>query len=317
MKILVTGGSGFIGSVLVRQLLATGHDVQIYDKAPSEAFPALWIKGDVRDAPALTKACEAADVVVHLAAEHADNVTPVSLYYDVNVGGARNLVEAATVSGTRAIIFTSTVAVYGLDAGIADENNPISPFNDYGKSKFEAEQILSDWQAGQPDRRLVIVRPSVVFGEGNRGNVYNLIRLVHDGRFLMVGKGENRKSMSYVENVAAFLASRLEGQGGREVFNYADTPDLSTADLIEVVRRELGLPASKLRLPLPIGLAAGHTLDAVSAVSGLKFPISAIRIRKFNADTQVSSARALQTGFAAHYTIAEGLRRMIAHEFPR
>jgi nucleoside-diphosphate-sugar epimerase len=117
--------------------------------------------------------------------------------------------------------------------------------------------------------------------------------------------------------VAAFIASRLQGRGGMEIFNYADTPDLTTANLVELVRNELGQPKSNLRLPLSVGLGAGYLLDGVSAVSGIKFPISAIRIRKFNADTQVSSAKAFATQFVPKYTIADGLRRMIASDFGR
>lgn len=315
MKILVTGGSGFIGTVLIRRLLADGHEVRIYDKAVSEAFPQLCIVNDVRDRQALTAACAGMELVVHLAAEHADDVSPVSLYYDVNVDGARNLADACREHRVKAIIFTSTVAVYGLDAGIAREDSPIAPFNDYGRSKWQAEEVLADWQASDSGNSLTVLRPSVVFGERNRGNVYNLINVIQSGRFMMVGSGNNRKSMAYVQNVADFIASRIGRGAGLEIFNYADSPDLTTAELVAVVRDEFGRKGTGVRLPLWLGLAAGHAFDAVAAVTGKRFPISAIRIRKFNADTQVSPDRAVATGFQPRFSIAEGLRCMIRHEF--
>lgn len=315
MRILITGGSGFIGTVLVHQLLAAGHDVRIYDKVRSEAFPELCIVNDVRDRQKLAEACNGIELIVHLAAEHADDVSPVSLYYDVNVGGARNLVEACRERAVKAIIFTSTVAVYGLDAGVAREDNPIAPFNDYGRSKWQAEEVLVGWQASDPGNCLTILRPSVVFGERNRGNVYNLIGVIQRGRFMMVGSGKNRKSMAYVQNVAGFIASRIGCRAGLEIFNYADSPDLTTAELVAEIRAAFGRPRAGVKLPLALGLAAGYVLDAVAAVSGKRFPISAIRIRKFNADTQVSADRALATGFQPRFSIAEGLRRMIRHEF--
>ncbi|KWT65556.1 UDP-glucose 4-epimerase [Hyphomicrobium sulfonivorans] len=315
MKILITGGSGFIGTVLVRQLLAEGHDVIIYDKVRSPAYPELTIVNDVRNAAGLVDACRGVDAVIHLAAEHADDVQPVSLYYDVNVGGAENLARACDDAQVPHIIFTSTVAVYGLNAGIARETNAVAPFNDYGHSKWQAEQIFAEWQSADTARRLTTIRPSVVFGEGNRGNVYNLIRAIDGGRFMMVGRGTSRKSMAYVENVASFIASRLATGSGNEIFNYADTPDLTTAQLVEVVQRELGLPPSTMRIPLPLGLGAGYLLDTVAAITGRRFPISAIRIRKFNSDTQISADRAVQTGFQPRFSIADGLQRMVQHDF--
>lgn len=315
MKILITGGSGFIGTVLARHLTAAGHDIRIYDRVRSQTFPELCIVRDVRDREALADACTGMELVVHLAAEHADDVSPVSLYYDVNVGGARNLTDVCLERGVKSIIFTSTVAVYGLGAGVAREDSPIAPFNDYGRSKWQAEEVLTDWQASNPGNRLMILRPSVVFGENNRGNVYNLINQIRSGRFIMVGDGTNRKSMAYVENVAAFIAGRVGSQAGREIFNYADSPDLMTAELVKVVRDELGRSGSPLRLPLVAGLLAGHLLDAAGVMTGKRFPISAIRIRKFSADTQVAADRAAATGFRPTFSIVDGLRRMIRHEF--
>ncbi len=136
MHIVITGGSGFIGTHLVRRLLDEGHDVRIFDKRPSEAFPDLVTLGDVRDQEAMTTALQGADVVYHLAAEHHDDVRPISRYYEVNAGGAENLVAACENNGVNRIIFTSTAAVYGLDEGEADESSPETPFNDYGKSKL-------------------------------------------------------------------------------------------------------------------------------------------------------------------------------------
>jgi nucleoside-diphosphate-sugar epimerase len=92
MKILVIGGSGFIGTRLVDELLKTGHDLAIFDKNPSSAFNHSVTIGDVRELNALDKALHGIDVVYNLAAEHRDDVTPTSLYYDVNVRGAKNIV---------------------------------------------------------------------------------------------------------------------------------------------------------------------------------------------------------------------------------
>jgi len=141
MKILVTGGSGFCGTRLVGKLLKAEHRVTIFDKAQSKTFPELVRLGDVRDAKALQQAVAGHDFIYHLAAEHRDDVRPHSLYDDVNVGGARNLVTAAENEGVHRIVFTSSVAVYPLDALTPDERSRPQPFNRYGQSKHEAEKV--------------------------------------------------------------------------------------------------------------------------------------------------------------------------------
>ncbi|MDI6785874.1 MAG: NAD(P)-dependent oxidoreductase [bacterium] len=129
MNILVIGGSGFIGTRLIERLLKAGYTVRNYDKNQSETYPNLTFIGDVRDKENLSEQAKEIDVIYNLAAEHQDNVQPVSLYYDVNVKGAENVVYAAKKNEIRTIIFTSTVALYGLNKGIPSEDNLIEPFN--------------------------------------------------------------------------------------------------------------------------------------------------------------------------------------------
>jgi nucleoside-diphosphate-sugar epimerase len=317
VKICVTGGSGFIGTHLTRVLLAAGHTETIYDLRKSRAYPEWSIQGDVRDGDALSAALRGHDAVIHLAAEHRDDVRPLSLYEEVNVDGARQLVRAADSCGCKRIIFTSSVAVYPLNAGEPDEEFRPDPFNPYGASKWKAEQVFEEWAASRPDVSLTIVRPCVVFGENNRGNVYNLLRQIANKRFLMVGTGENRKSMAYVGNVVSFLAHCLGLPAGRHLYNYADKPDLSALEIVEIVRAELGM-AGKIgfRLPYSFGLAAGYSADVLAWATGRRLALSSIRIRKFCANTTVGTTRLDQTsGFTRAFSLPEALRRMVRYEF--
>ena len=125
--IAVIGGSGFIGSALVRALRQAGHEVRIIDRAPSQAYPDAWIEADVRDREALHRACRGCDVLYNLAAEHRDDVRPVELYHQVNVVGAQRTCEVAEQLGIERLIFTSTVAVYGMTEGEADETAATRP----------------------------------------------------------------------------------------------------------------------------------------------------------------------------------------------
>lgn len=315
-KILVTGGSGFIGTRLIELLLSDKtNDVVNFDKENSTNFPELTKVGDVRDLGALTEACTGVDVIYNLAAEHADNVTPLSLYEDVNVGGAINVVKAAKANGVKHIVFTSSVAIYGLNRGTPDESLDPQPFNEYGRTKLKAEKIFNEWHANTADTTLVTIRPAVVFGESNRGNVYNLINQIVSGRFIMIGNGQNCKSMGYVGNVAEFLRKQLDKLSGYYVYNYADKPDLSSQRIVEIVTEEMNIKGNSFKLPYSIGLLGGYTLDLLSKVTGKKFPVSAVRVQKFCADTTIDSSAAMNSGFVPPYSLEDGLRKMVAHEF--
>ena len=315
-NIAIIGGSGFVGSRLIQDIKDRSKIVN-YDKTQSAQFPYLTVLGDVRDLEALPRVLKAADFVVLLAAEHRDDVTPTSLYYDVNVQGTANVLEAMDRESIRKLVFTSTVAIYGMNRSTPPkEEDPPDAFNDYGKSKVEAEKLIETWVAKGDGRSAMIVRPTVIFGEDNRGNVYNLLEQLHRGRFIMIGNGLNRKSMAYVGNVSAFIDFKLEqGFKGLEIYNYVDTPDLDMNTLVAEVCRSKGTQPPKLRLPYALGLLVGKCFDVAASLTGRKFPISSIRIRKFCASTQVDASKVDQSGFIRPFSLTDGLQRTLAHEF--
>lgn len=313
----VVGGSGFIGTKLVKRLLAKEQlSIKITDKAMSKAHPDLVTLGDVRSVEQLRASIANESVIVNLAAEHRDDVRPLSLYDDVNVGGAKNICTAACEKGVSKIIFTSTVAVYGFAPIGTDESGNVAPFNDYGRTKYEAEQVFKAWQAEAPtERTLVIIRPTVVFGEQNRGNVYNLLRQIASGKFVMVGNGENGKSMAYVENVAAFIEYSMSFKPGVHIYNFIDKPDFTMNQLVSLVKRILGKDEKiGLRLPYAAGYAIGKGFDLVAAITGKRFPISSIRVKKFCVDSVYNTAID-ETGFVPPVPLAQALEQTIRHEF--
>jgi nucleoside-diphosphate-sugar epimerase len=316
MHILVTGGSGFIGTYLTTDLLKEGHKVTIYDKQKSETYPDLCIVGDVRDKEKLTSSMSGVEVVYHLAAEHRDDVRPTSLYYEVNVGGAENIVYAIKKNDINRLIFTSTVAVYGLNSGKPSEDSPVRPFNDYSKSKHKSEIVFEQWASSDDTKSLVIVRPTAIFGEGNRGNVYNLLTLIASERFIMVGSGKNRKSMGYILNLSQFLVTLLESTPGRHLYNYADKPDLNMEEFVRLALNTLGKSSDlNFRIPYIVGLLGGYVFDFLAKLTGKTYSISSIRIKKFCADTQISAEKVKEIGFTAPYLLIDGLKKMISSEF--
>lgn len=323
---IIIGGAGFLGRELQRQLCQADGNVTVLDNQSLVTAGELngnvnYIQQDITDRDSFKKLSMRADIIFHLAAEHRDDVRPVSRYDEVNIQGTKNVCDWATQNTINTIVFTSSVAVYGLNNRDVDESVTPEPFNDYGRTKLAAEQVLREWQAVDPARRVIIVRPTVIFGPNNRGNVYNLIRQVIEGPFMMIGRGDNCKSMAYVNNVAAFLVERArvlgEDQNNIEIFNYADQPDFSMNELVAVIRKQSKLSSGMmLRLPYWLGLSMGWLCDVVARLLGRSLPISAIRIKKFTSDSTFSAEKAFSTGFQPACDLKDGLINTIQSEFP-
>ncbi len=315
MKIAVIGGSGFVGSRLI-ELIKGSHAVTNIDKQQSPFFSSMTHIADVRDVDSMKKELKGFDLVVLLAAEHRDDVTPVSLYHDVNVGGMKNVLEAMDHNGIKRIVFTSSVAIYGLNKNNPNEQHPADPFNHYGKTKWEAEGLLRAWAEKNPDANVNILRPTVIFGERNRGNVYNLLKQISSGKFLMIGSGNNVKSMAYVGNIVAFISFLIENKTtGYNVFNYIDKPDMTMNQLVELVGTTLGKHIPKTHFPYWLGMAGGYCFDLLAFITRKKLTVSSVRVKKFCAVTQFDSSKAMSSGFKAPFTIQEGLARTIKYEF--
>jgi nucleoside-diphosphate-sugar epimerase len=311
--VLVIGGSGFVGSFLIKEL--QNFQVQNLDKNPSPFYNNITSIGDIRKTDEI-KIPKDTESVVLLAAEHRDDVSPTSLYYDVNVQGTKNVLNAMDKAGVKNLIFTSSVAIYGLNKNNPDEIHPVDPFNHYGKSKWQAELAIKEWYDNDPKgKSITIIRPTVIFGERNRGNVYNLLKQISSGKFMMIGKGQNKKSMAYVGNIVALIKDRLEKQEkGLHIFNYADKPDYTMTELTQVIEDKMKLTLPKQRIPYWLGVLIGNVFDFFGLITKKKFSISAVRVKKFCATTQFNADKVHDT-FKAPYSLKEGLDKTLEHEF--
>jgi nucleoside-diphosphate-sugar epimerase len=321
----VLGGSGFIGSVLCKTLEKLDQSFIILDKVEGSQFSDRTNIVDIRNIALLEESISSNSCIINLAAEHADDVNPIDLYYEVNVEGAKNICLVAEKKNITTIVFVSSVAIYGFAKLGADESAEIKPFNDYGLSKYQAEIIYENWQKQDPDVRcLVIIRPTVVFGEGNRGNVYRLLKQIISKKFIQIGDGKNKKSLAYVGNVAAFIVYCISNyKKGIHIFNYVDKPDWEMKKLIEFIRccyqkynhnKNSSLTIVNLSVPKFLGLAFGKFLDFFGQIFGIKFSVSEIRVRKFCSNSTYSSKYEI-TGFQPPFSLEKALERTIKHEF--
>jgi len=313
-QIAVIGGAGFVGSSLSSQFSKNNVIHKVLDIDTSRPKSKV-VYADVEDLKSLIN-LDGINTIINLAAVHRDDVRPLSRYDDVNVQGAINVCTAAREYRIKKIIFTSSVAIYGFAPANTDESGKANYFNDYGRTKYLAEQVYKEWQTEDPDNRsLVIIRPTVIFGEGNRGNVYNLLRQIASRRFVMFGDGTNRKSMAYVENVVAFLEYSLSLEPGLHIYNYIDKPDFDMNTLISGARKTLfGKTNVGLRLPGFVGIALGYVADLAAMIIRKPLPVSSIRVKKFMGTTQFASSVS-DTGFVPPVSLEEGLARTLRYEF--
>jgi GlcNAc-P-P-Und epimerase len=175
-----------------------------------------------------------------------------------------------------------------------------------------ALNIFKTWQMAAPEQRtLVVIRPTVVFGEQNRGNVYNLLRQIASGKFVMIGHGENRKSMAYVENLAAFIEYSMNFKPGVHIYNFIDQPDFTMNSLVGKVNRILGRPERVgIRVPFGFGLLIAKVVDLFAILTG----ISSIRVKKFCTNSVYSTSISL-TGFVPPVPLEQALAQTVRHEF--
>jgi nucleoside-diphosphate-sugar epimerase len=329
MNISIIGGSGFIGKRLCDILSDSDNKFKILDKNVNDFYKNKTCVCDVRNLNSVISSIDQGSIIINLAAEHQDNVLPVNLYYDVNVIGAENICIAARAKGVKKIIFTSSVAVYGFSNEEITESSIINPINDYGKSKYEAELVFKRWQEeDQKNRSLIIIRPTVVIGEGNRGNFYRLISLIYSGKFIMIGNGRNVKSIAYVGNLSYFLNFCLSSfSEGIYIFNYVDKPDMRIIDLISLVRSAMN---SKIKhnkfdyfimfifkrvfIPYCFAIFIGKFFDILSLFLNTKFGISKIRIIKF-CNNSMFTSNYVNKYFKAPIKLEDAIVQTINYEF--
>lgn len=263
MKILVTGGTGFTGSHLVRRLLGKGHDVLVIDIQKGGDFDELIklgadIKiGSITDRELVHSCINGCDLVYHLAAAFRQINVSKQFYWDVNVEGTRNLLEASLDSKIKRFIHCSTIGIYGdVKSPPADENSEPAPADYYQYSKLQGEKIVKEYS--EKGLYTVIIRPSGIYGPGDCGRFLMLYQFVKKGTFFMFSNGNIDYHTVYIDNlIDAFeLASQIEGINGED-FIIADERVYTLNDIITQVAGALGTKVKIRYLPFwPLWFAA-------------------------------------------------------------
>lgn len=309
---IVFGGAGFIGTHLLQDLVARGigplYSADIAD--PREPVPGVhYLTCDVRQPIELDGVdLTAIDTIYNLAGLVATPGHPDAEYYRTNVTGAVTVTDFADAHDVRTIVFTSTMSIYPTGAGLKVETTPLEPLNAYGASKALGERIHGRWQTGHPDNRLVVARPAVIFGPGERGNFARLHRLIRRGIFVYPGRKDTVKACGYVTDLVRSFEFVLGLPGASHTYNFAYPDRCTIGEICALVSAEVGKPAPKALLPLGVMRSGALPFEALEAV-GLKTGISRTRIDKLVESTNIYPQFLLDHGFAWPTTLPEGIHR--------
>lgn len=311
-NILLTGGSGFIGSHF-HSVLPHDTIINLDLVKPFFQHQAQFIQGDIRKKEDVVAALKhgAIDKIISLAAKHHDFGIGHDEYFDTNEDGTKVICDVATQFNIKEIIFYSSVAVYGIRKEISNEKMEPTPDSPYGASKLAGEKVLHKWASEDASRKVLIMRPTIVFGANNRANMYNLIKQIDSGLYFHLGKADNIKSIAYVENLVAatlFLMERMPT--GVSTYNYADEPQLTVRQTADTIAQHLGRKI-RLSVPVKIGALAGLPFDLAIKITGKNLPISSARIKKLSVSTHHSAKKLFTEGFVPQYTSSEGLSEMV------
>lgn len=313
-RVLVTGGTGFTGSHLVRSLLADGHHVRVLTRSPArgqKALPAAveLVAGDVADAAAVARAVAGREVVFHLATTFREAHLPEARHRAVHVLGTRLLLEASRAAGVRRFVHCSTVGVFShVREAPADESCPYSPADVYQRTKCEGEELALAFQ-----RRhrfpLAVARPTAIYGPGDT-RLLKLFRLAVRRPSVMLGSGKNYYHMVHVEDLVRglrLLATEPRAVGedfilGGEGYSTLDEIADWIAEACGVRRRGVHLPVWPVRL-------AAAACEAVCPRLGLPPPLYRRRVDFFTKSRAFSIEKARRLlAYRPRVGLREGIR---------
>ena len=309
---LITGGSGFIGSHF-HNALPEEKIINLDLVKPKQNIKSDFVQGDIRNKDDVEKAIEGEKVnlIISLAAVHHDFGISAKEYFDTNEKGTEVICEVASEQKINTIVFYSSVAVYGANTAPSNEEMEPNPNMPYGASKLAGEKVLEKWASANQTRKVLIIRPALVFGVNNTANMYKLIHQINLGVYFHVGKADNVKSIAYVKNVVdatLFLIDNLTS--GVSIYNYADKPHLTSKEIANTISNKLD---KKVRITLPkfLGIMLGLPFDLGIRITGKNLPISSSRIKKLATETYHLAEKLTSEGFVPKFSTKQGLEEMV------
>jgi nucleoside-diphosphate-sugar epimerase len=317
VRILVTGAGGFIGRHLLRRLESEGHDLTAL-LLPGESADGLAaarvLRGDITDPASLEGPVTGRDAVVHLAAAVGYGQTRERCRR-INRDGTANVASAAARAGARRFVHLSSVSVYGRPAGVPiAEDAPLRMTGDpYGDTKIEAERILRRFaERGELD--LTVLRPVVIYGEGDDKFLPKLVENLRSGRARIVGRGDNRVDAVHVDDVVELVARVLaDPKAVGAVYNVNHPGNPTWSEFVADLSALLGIPAPRRRVPYRAALLWAGALELTGRLRGREPRLTRYAVRVIGRRTDYRTERAREDlGFVPRIDLRQGVRRSLA-----
>ena len=322
MNVLVTGGSGFIGTALSRRLLAGGHGVRVLALRNTEAERAnvedlvargaVFVEGSVADPDRRREALAGANVVHHIAAVMREADIPDSVFWDVNVEATKELVAECAERGIERFVYCSTMGVTGDTRGIrVDETAAYRPKDIYTTTKAAIEKWLLQ-EARRSNFPVTAVRPADVYGPGDQ-RLLKLFRMIQKGSFFYLGSGEGRRHMVYIDDLVDGMLAAQESEAALgEVFLLAGPSPIALRDLVERIARTLDVPAPRRRLPYGPVRALSVLVEAVCRPLRVQPPIYPRRVDFYAHDYEFDIGKAARLlGYRPKVDMDEGIEKTV------
>lgn len=315
-RAFVTGGTGFVGSHLIRRLISEGWHVKALVRPGSDISqlknPNVEIVyGDLAELSLEQEILKDVKVVFHIASVIGSYNTPLSTYWKVNVEGTRNLLSSLEGIDLDTFVYCSSVAVYGKLANIpSNESSPCRPHNMYAKTKYEAERIvLSSLEKGFP---VSIVRPSWIYGPGDRRTL-KLFKAIKNKRFFIIGNGKTLIHPVYVEDVVKGLlncARKREAIGN--VYIIAGEKPIELDNLIKIIAELLKVRIPKIKVPVLVGRFTALLMELIFDAIRKEPPLSRRRLDFFLSHQSFDISKAVyEIGYKPDFDIYSGMRTTI------
>jgi nucleoside-diphosphate-sugar epimerase len=317
-SVLITGGTGFIGQHLVSRLIEDQVQINLLvrniDKYQGAKEKVNLFEGDLFNKEILKKAVNGVNIVFHLASKtHDFSNNNDNEYFKINVEGTRNLLNVCANSSIRHFIYFSSVKAMteeSLDS--LDENYNPNPTTIYGKTKLEAEKFVKEY-GNKNGFKTTILRLPMVYGPGNKGNIYKMIEAIDKGKFIMIGNGENKRSMVYVENVIDAALTIVKNQKEiHEIYIVTDQLNYTVIDLYKTIASTLKKKIRKFYIPIYFAKKLAYLGDISNKILKKHMPLNSHMLAKL-VDASIFSSNKIQNiGYNPRFNLYNTINETIA-----
>jgi nucleoside-diphosphate-sugar epimerase len=313
---IIFGGAGYIGSNMLHVFIADNVFEQyiVCDIKPLMGFDkeakVSYKNIDVRTQLNITIEEDYdpnTSWIFNFAAIHREPGHEFKEYFDTNIPGAENVTNFARANSIKNIYFTSSIAPYGKSLEKRNESSSLYPETAYGISKALAEKIHEKWMLEKQNRKLIIVRPSVIFGPKDPGNVYRMIKALKKGTFVLPDGGKVVKGYGYIFGLIDSIKFTMGKADNHIIYNYAENPLVPLSEMTEIVKKKFGYTRPVFKISVKVLSFVAFFFGKFLKLFGKSTDIHPVRVRKAGFPTNIEPKYLIDNDFVFKYDFENAL----------